>query len=46
MNVNDYTHQHNLSVDMHHEAAQAGLNEWHRIVATRDWKSFPHLLAE
>lgn len=29
-----------------HEAALAGLQEWHRIAEHRDWKSLPGLLAE
>lgn len=29
-----------------HLAAQAGLKEWHRIVASLDWDSLPELLTE
>ncbi len=29
-----------------HAAAQAGLLEWHRIVAERDWDQLPELLAD
>jgi hypothetical protein len=29
-----------------HQAAQAGLKEWHRIVASLDWDSLPALLTE
>lgn len=29
-----------------HEAAQAGLKEWHRIAASQDWASLPALLTE
>lgn len=29
-----------------HEAAQAGLREWHRIIAALDWDRLPDLLAE
>lgn len=29
-----------------HHAAEAGLKEWHRIVASLDWDSLPQLLTE
>ncbi|ASU38899.1 hypothetical protein hmeg3_11795 [Herbaspirillum sp. meg3] len=29
-----------------HQAAQTGLKEWHRIVASLDWDSLPELLTE
>lgn len=32
--------------DQPHEAAQAGIAEWQRIVAELDWESLPDLLAE
>lgn len=36
----------NTETGLPHQAAQAGLKAWHRIVASRDWDSLPSLLAE
>lgn len=36
----------NIQTAQPHAAAQAGLKEWHRIVAALDWDSLPDLLAE
>ena len=35
-----------IQTGLPHEAAQAGLKEWHRIAATQDWQSLPGLLTE
>lgn len=35
-----------IQTGLPHEAAQAGLKEWHRIVAALDWQSLPELLTE
>lgn len=35
-----------IQTGLPHKAAQAGLTEWHRIVASLDWDSLPELLAE
>ncbi|WOA54289.1 nuclear transport factor 2 family protein [Dickeya solani] len=35
-----------IKTGLPHEAAQAGLKEWHRIAATLDWGSLPDLLTE
>ncbi|AUH10852.1 hypothetical protein BJD21_09220 [Dickeya solani D s0432-1] len=35
-----------MKTGLPHEAAQAGLKEWHRIAATLDWGSLPDLLTE
>ncbi|WP_226052833.1 nuclear transport factor 2 family protein [Dickeya chrysanthemi] len=39
-------HIPDLTTGLPHEAAQAGLKEWHRIVAALDWESLPELLTE
>ena len=35
-----------IQMGLPHSAAQAGLKEWHRIVAALDWDSLPALLTE
>ncbi|WP_018607140.1 nuclear transport factor 2 family protein [Uliginosibacterium gangwonense] len=35
-----------IQTGLPHQAAQTGLKEWHRIVASLDWDSLPELLAE
>lgn len=35
-----------IETGLPHRAAQAGLKEWHRIVAALDWDSLPGLLAD
>lgn len=35
-----------IQTGLPHQAAQAGLKEWHRIVASLDWDSLPELLTE
>jgi hypothetical protein len=35
-----------IQTGLPHQAAQAGLKEWHRIVASLDWDSLPDLLTE
>jgi 3-methyladenine DNA glycosylase Tag len=40
------THEHDLRPAPPHSAAQAGLQEWHRIVAALDWDRLPDLLAD
>ncbi|MBE5202256.1 nuclear transport factor 2 family protein [Pectobacterium quasiaquaticum] len=35
-----------IQLGLPHEAAQAGLKEWHRIVESLDWKALPDLLTE
>jgi len=35
-----------IETGLPHQAAQAGLKEWHRIVASLDWDSLPELLTE
>ncbi|RBH53090.1 MULTISPECIES: nuclear transport factor 2 family protein [Pseudomonas] len=37
---------HSIQTARPHAAAQAGIKEWHRIVAESDWKELPSLLAE
>ncbi|MBP2851358.1 nuclear transport factor 2 family protein [Dickeya oryzae] len=39
-------HVPDMTTGLPHEAAQAGLKEWHRIVAALDWESLPDLLTE
>ena len=36
----------NLRTSAPHSAAQAGLEEWHRIVMERDWDRLPALLVD
>jgi hypothetical protein len=36
----------NIHTTQPHTAAQAGLKEWHRIVAEQDWDRLPGLLAD
>ena len=35
-----------IQTGLPHQAAQTGLKEWHRIVASLDWDSLPELLTE
>ncbi|MCX7278118.1 MAG: nuclear transport factor 2 family protein [Burkholderiales bacterium] len=35
-----------IQTGLPHQAAQAGLKEWHRIAAALDWDSLPELLTE
>jgi hypothetical protein len=35
-----------IQMGLPHEAAQAGLKEWHRIVASLDWDRLPELLTD
>lgn len=42
----DSQHADEVLPGLPHLAAQAGLKEWHRIVANLDWDSLPDLLAD
>ncbi|AYC18713.1 hypothetical protein DZA65_01822 [Dickeya dianthicola] len=35
-----------MTTGLPHDAAQAGIKEWHRIVAALDWEHLPNLLSE
>lgn len=39
-------HAEEFQTGLPHQAAQAGLKEWHRIVANLDWDNLPDLLAD